>query len=104
MNRKTFTCGYCLAYYPRGEKCGCKEAQLDRANARIVALEGVVDCVRKRQEMLATGKVVIQMFPSSMYPSDRTFHMDGERGDVLVKKIRVVEQKMMKALAKLEEV
>ena len=43
MNKKTFTCGYCFAFYLAGEGCGCKDAQFDRAKERIAALEGVVE-------------------------------------------------------------
>ena len=47
MSKKTFTCGYCFAYYRAGEGCGCKDAQFDRAKDRISALEGVVECADK---------------------------------------------------------
>jgi hypothetical protein len=46
MSEKVFTCGYCFAFYPKGEGCGCKDAQFDRANKRIKAMNDVVEAAK----------------------------------------------------------
>lgn len=80
------------------------EIEAKTMEERIEALEGVVECVIARQEILNTGKVVLQMFPAAWGGGYGGTPGDGVSGEALVKKIQAVEKKMKKALKKLGEV